>query len=663
VPKTNRLANEKSPYLRQHATNPVDWYPWGEEAFAKAKREKKPIFLSIGYSSCHWCHVMEHECFADEEVAALLNKYFVSIKVDREERPDVDAIYMRAVTDVMGQQGGWPLSLWLTPDKKPFAGRTYFPKKVFMDVLQRIADAWADAGTRAKIEQDGATITEHLQRAYARERQGELSPQLIELARYAAERNSDRQMGGWGGPQHAPKFPNPPVIELLLRFHLRKGDEDALATADLALTRMALGGIHDHVGGGFHRYSTTRDWLVPHFEKMLYDNAQLLALYAWAYRITGKELYRATALDTARWVMREMTGEQGGFYSAQDADDPGGPEGEGGFYTWTVAEVKALLDEKEAAAFLARFDVTPKGNWDHRPGRNILQVRVDAPEADVAGALAKLYAAREKRPKPMTDTKVLAGWNGLMISGFCWSHQLLGDRSHLDAALRAGKFLRDRMWKDGRLLRRWADGEAAHDGVLDDYAWVVRGWLDLYESTFDERWLKDAMKLQEQADALFFDDEGGGYFYTAKDGEALIARGKDAFDQARPAGNAVMAHNLLRLMHLTGNLAYRERADRTFSAFGESTGAALYSAGALLCALDFAAEDTREVFIADGDGFDALVEAVWRHPNRNRVLAKAPSFLEPAQGKKAIDGKAAAYVCRNFSCLAPVTEASKLKLD
>jgi len=647
VPQKNRLAGEKSPYLLQHATNPVDWYPWGEEAFAKAKEENKPVFLSIGYSSCHWCHVMEHESFDDGEVAALLNEHFVSIKVDREERPDVDAVYMRAVTDVLGIQGGWPLSVWLTPDREPFVGGTYFPKDRFMNALEQIAKAWADPEKRARIEKDGETVTAHLQKALDRGEEGELSPQLVALAAHAAVRNADRQMGGWGGPQQAPKFPQPSVIELLLRFHLRDGDEDALAAAELALTRMARGGIHDHVGGGFHRYSTTRDWLVPHFEKMLYDNAQLLGLYAWAYRITGDELYRETALDTARWVMREMTGEHGAFFSAQDADDPGGPEGEGGFYVWTLDQVRGLLDDPSGV--LARFDVTEKGNWPHRPGANILQVRDDAPDADVSREL-----------ETMTDTKVLAGWNGLMISGFCWSFQLLGEQGHLDAAVRAGEFIRKKMWIDGRLRRRWADGEAAHDGVLDDYAWVVSAFIDLYESTFEERWLKDAIALQAKADELFFDRAGGGYYYTAKDGEKLIARGKDALDHARPAGNAVMAENLMRLMHLTGDLSYRERARKTFDAFGDSAGRLLFHAAALLCALDYAADDTEEIFLADGEGFAELARAVWRSPARNRVVAKAPSFLEPAKGKNAVDGKAAAYVCRNFTCETPETDPGAL---
>ena len=673
--KTNRLAKEKSPYLRQHATNPVDWYPWGEEAFAKAKKENKPIFLSIGYSSCHWCHVMEHESFDDAEVAKLLNAHFVCIKVDREERPDVDAIYMKAATEVMRQRGGWPLSVWLTPDGKPFTAGTYFPKEHFMRLLTRIHEAWTDKEMHDKIVADSAQITRHLQRAYEGAEPDELTPDLVSLARFAAERSSDRKLGGWGGAQHAPKFPNCTVIELLLRYHLRHDDKEALETAELALEKMALGGIHDHVGGGFHRYSTTRDWLVPHFEKMLYDNAQLLPLYAWAYRITGKDLYRRTALDIAQWVQREMTGAGGGFFSAQDADDPGGPEGEGGFYIWDPKELEELLGKESAALIAERYDVSAKGNWEHRPGKSILQVIKRIPEGEeetralVGAAIAKMYATREKRPKPFTDEKVLAGWNGLMISGFCKSYQALGEKSHLDSAVRAGEFVRRKMWKDGRLLRRWAGGDAAHDGVLDDYAWVVRAWLDLYETTFDESWLRDAIALQKKADELFMDKAKGGYFYTTKDGENLIARGKDAFDHARPAGNSVMAHNLLRLMHFTGNLAYREEAQRTFNAFGEQAPRALFYFGALMCALDFAADDTREIFIAgarDDKRTQALIDTVWHDTNPNRVLALVTPELEkllpPTKGKEPVKGAPAAYVCRNFTCLAPVTDPAKLSL-
>ena len=683
VKKENRLAQEKSPYLRQHRHNPVDWYPWGKAAFEKAQKDGKLIFLSIGYSSCHWCHVMEHESFDDDEVAALLNKHFVCVKVDREERPDVDAVYMDAV-QALRVQGGWPLSVWLTPDKEPIHGGTYFPKAHFLQLNERIQEMWSDPEGKKRMLQTSRGLVDFLKENSGGEDPDVVTVQMIELARYAAERSSDRELGGWGhAPAFAPKFPNCNAIELMLRYHLRHGDKEALAVATLALEKMALGGIHDHVGGGFHRYSTTRDWLVPHFEKMLYDNAQLLELYAWAFRITGNELFRAAAMDTARWVQREMTGDAGGFYSAQDADDPGGPEGEGGFYIWNPEGLIELLGKDAARAVALRYDVTAGGNWSHRKGESILQVVQPIPSvakemgrgeeevrALLAEALPKMYEAREKRPKPMTDTKVLAGWNGLMISGFCRAYQALGEPSHLESAVRAGTFVRNEMWRDGRLLRRWAEGEAAHDGVLDDYAWVVAAWLDLYECTFDESWLRDAIALQKKADELFQDAARGGYFYTAKDGEKLIVRGKDAYDKARPSGNGVMGQNLARLLHFTGNLAYREQAKRTIDAFGETVGRASYSSAQLLNALDFLADDTREIFVAgarDDAATKALIERVWRDPNPNRVIALVTpglvKLLPPAKGKEPVDGKPAAYVCRGFACLAPVTDPEQIDLS
>jgi len=687
VKKENRLAKEKSPYLRQHRHNPVDWFPWGKEAFAKAKKEGKLIFLSIGYSSCHWCHVMEHESFDDDEVATLLNKHFVCIKVDREERPDVDAVYMDAA-QALRIQGGWPLSIWMTPEKEPFHAGTYFPKATFLQLLTRVHEVWSSPDGRKQITNSSRQLVDFLKANAGGGEAGEADKQLIELARYAAERSSDREQGGWGRPPaYAPKFPGCTAIDLLLRFYLRHGDDGALKTATLALEKMALGGIHDHVGGGFHRYSTTRDWLVPHFEKMLYDNAQLLPLYAWAYRITGNELFRDAAMDTARWVQREMTGAEGGFFSAQDADDPGGPEGEGGFYIWDPEGLEELLAEslgKDAARAVAlRYDVTAQGNWSHRKGMSILQVVQAIPsvakemgrgEEEVrkllAEALPKMYAAREKRPKPMTDTKILSGWNGLMVSGFCRAYQALGEKSHLDSAVRAGSFVRKEMWRDGRLLRRWAEGDAAHDGVLDDYAWVIASWLDLYECTFDASWLRDAIALQKKADELFLDAAKGGYFYTAKDGEELIVRSKDADDKSRPSGNSVMAQNLARLMHFTGNLAYREQAKRTIDAFGETMARSLYYNAGMLNALDLMADDTREIFIAgklDDPKTRALIERVWRDTNPNRVLAVVTPELEkllpPTKGKGVVDGQPAAYVCRNFACLAPVTDPAKLDLS
>jgi len=690
VTPTNRLALEKSAYLRQHADNPVDWYPWGEEAFAKAKAENKPVFLSIGYSSCHWCHVMEHECFADQEVAAYLNGHFVSIKVDREERPDVDDVYMKAVVYGMRQGGGWPLSVWLTPEGKPFFGGTYFPKLAdpaigrpgFLDLLQRIAELWADPEKRTRIVEDSGKLADLVKAVAAFDESGPLGPEALVAARKEMANGYDTELGGFSSPPgYAPKFPGPSTIEAAFRAWLRDPkDTEARTMAVTTLAKMARGGIHDQLGGGFHRYSTTRDWLLPHFEKMLYDNAQLLALYAWAYRVTGDALFERTARDIARWVRREMTSPEGAFYGAQDADDPGGPEGEGGFYSWSPEEVDALFDAREAAVVRAWFDVTDAGNWPEKSGKSILQLRNTEEEAARAAgmtqpefralidrATARMYEEREKRPKPMTDTKVLASWNALMISGFCRAYQALGDREFKDAALADGRFLREHLVKDGRVLRRWADGETAHDGVLDDYAYVVAAWLDLYETTFDRTWLEEALKLHAKTLDLFGDAEEGGFFFTAKDGEELLARSKPGFDSAIPSGNGVMAMNLLRIHKLTGDRAARELAMRTLGKFGGSIAQAPLGAGALLNALDFAQPGSREIFIAgapDDPATRALVEAVWRSPDPNRVLVLVTpgidKLLPPAEGKTTVDGKPAAYVCRDFTCEAPTTDPEAL---
>ncbi|MHC4342530.1 MAG: thioredoxin domain-containing protein [Planctomycetota bacterium] len=686
--EVNRLIHEKSPYLRQHAYNPVDWFPWGKEAFDKAAKEDKPIFLSIGYSSCHWCHVMEHESFDDDEVAAILNEKFVCIKVDREERPDVDEVYMNAISLVLRRQGGWPLSVWMTPQGKPFEGGTYFPKTArmgmpgFIDVLNAIAKAWADPETRKKIEADGSRIADFVQEVYDMEEPEALGAETLESAREMAEAQFDETYGGFGWPpRFAPKFPSSSSLELMLRWALRKKDKTAMKVVDKSLEAMAHGGIHDHVGGGFHRYSTTRDWLVPHFEKMLYDNAQLLGLYAWAHLATGRTLYAETARDIARWVQVEMTDPKGGFFSAQDADDPGGPEGEGGFYVWDPAAIGELFDETESKVLSARFDITEQGNWPERPGKSLLQVvrtkeevaktcgvKPEEVEAILERCIRRMYDVREKRPKPMTDTKVLSGWNGLMISGFAKAYQALGETSYLDSALAAGRFLRKELIKEGRLQRRWAEGEAAHDAVAADYAYVIAAFLDLYESTFEIEWLEEALRLNRKAVELFYDPKEGGFFFTAKDGEKLIARGKSGFDQARPSGNGVMALNLLRIAELSGDMEAREKAKKTLDYFGARVSQAALGFSAVLNALDFMQKDTREIFIAgpmEDPATRALIDAVWKDPSPNRVVALVTpgveKLLPPAKGKVVVDGKPAAYVCRNFTCAAPVTDPKLMR--
>jgi len=670
----NRLAHEKSPYLRQHAENPVDWYPWGDEAFAKAAAEGKPVFLSIGYSSCHWCHVMEHESFADPELAKFLNERFVSVKVDREERPDVDDVYMNAVT-AMGVGGGWPLSAFLAPDRTPFTGGTYFPpvdsfgRPSFRRVLQSIAEWWGDPERRKELETRGRKVAEFVKEAYESPGQGELDPGALERARRSLDACFDATHGGFGS---APKFPSPTTVEFALRWAIREKDASALAMAEKTLDAMALGGIHDHVGGGFHRYSTTRDWLVPHFEKMLYDNAQLLGLYAWAFLATGKPLYAETARDIALWVAREMTDPSGGFYSAQDADDPGGPEGEGGFYVWTPGELAAVLGRDEAEKLALWLDVRPGGNWHEKPGKSILQRVRPAEESKelLDRARARLYEARERRPKPMTDRKILADWNGLMISGLCRAHQALGDAALLDAALRAGAFVLATMVEEGRVVRRRVcEGEGAHLGVLDDHAFLVQACLDLYETSFERRWLEAALSIAARARDLFHDGAGrGGWFYTARDGEALLARGKNGYDQARPSGNGVMAMNDLRIAALTGDAAARERAEGTFSFFGARVAESALGFSALLSALEFSRGGVRQIFFAgrrDDPALRSLVEAAWRDPDPHRVLALAEpgveALLPAARGKAPAAGRAAAYVCRDFACRAPVTDPAALR--
>jgi len=674
--KLNRLANEKSLYLRQHGANPVDWYPWGKEAFEKAKRENKPIFLSIGYSSCHWCHVMEHECFEDDDVAKVLNDHFVSIKVDREERPDVDEVYMSAAQALMRGGGGWPLSVWMTPDKKPFFAGTYFPKHAnpqlgagigFLDILGRINEAWNNPQQRKQIEDSGKRVAEFVQSTYDAEDPDELTVEAIKTARVMAEGAYDPVSGGFASaPRFAPKFPSPSTVEMFLRYALRYKDKKARDIVTHTLTMMAWGGIHDHVGGGFHRYSVTREWLVPHFEKMLYDNGQLLALYAWAYLVTGDEHYADTARDIGTWVLREMTGDNGGFLAAQDADDPGGPEGEGGFYVWDKAGIESVLGVKAAHPVLQRFGIKESGNWQEKPGQYLLQV-VDRSVAFDPASRKKLYENRETRPKPLTDEKVLTSWNGLMISGFARSYQVFLDKRHLDAAVASASFIKGVMTRDdGRLIRRWAGGEAAHDGVLVDYAYMIAAYLDLYETTFDIEWLKEALRLNELTIKLFHDPKEGGFFFTANDSETLIARGKPGYDNARPSGNGAMAMNLARIAELTGDLKMKALAKKTLDYFGARVTQSATAFGAILNTLDFM-DNTREIFIAgalDDPATRALIEAVWRDPDRNRVIAvvtpEIEKLLPPAAGKPQVNGKPAAYVCRNFVCKLPVTDPKEL---
>src|SRR5213080_2853133 len=595
---TNRLAREKSPYLLQHAHNPVDWYPWGEEAFAKARRENKPIFLSIGYSTCHWCHVMAHESFEDEATAAIMNREFVSIKVDREERPDVDRVYMTFVQATTGG-GGWPMSVWLTPDLKPFVGGTYFPpvdrygQPGFTKVLERIAAAWKQ--DHAKIADQGSKLLEALresQNAQA-ETTAKIDNQFFQTAYEQLSRSFDDKEGGFGT---APKFPRPVSQNFLTRFYARdpKGESGkrALEMDLLTLRKMAAGGMHDHLGGGFHRYSVDRYWHVPHFEKMLYDQAQLAVVYLDAFQITQDRQFASVARDILDYVARDMTSNEGGFFSAEDADslfEHGKPEhGEGAFYIWTKNEIDTALGNA-AEIFDFHYGVQSHGNapegsdpQDEFRGKNILIERhtiaetaqhFQKPEDAVRDLLRqsreKLFAIRSKRPRPHFDDKIIAAWNGLMISAYARAAQILDEPRYLKSATLATNFVRAHLWDDAKktLYRSYREGRGRVEGFTDDYAFVIKGLLDLYEASFDIEWLKFAIELQETQDRLFFDGKNGGYFSTSGKDESVVLRMKDDNDSAEPASSSVAAHNLLRLAQIRDKKQWEERAEKTTGAF------------------------------------------------------------------------------------------------
>ena len=679
----NRLAREKSPYLLQHAGNPVDWFPWGEEAFAKARAEEKPIFLSIGYSTCHWCHVMERESFEDPEVGRILSEHFVAIKVDREERPDVDTIYMTVCQALTGS-GGWPLHAVLTPDRKPFFAGTYFPpeskygRPSFKQLLYQLIGAWEDQ--RDKVHEAATQITLAVSAHFTGSPGGELGEETLRSAFEELASRFDPEHGGFG---RAPKFPTPHQLTFLLRYWNRTGDERALAMVEATLQRMRMGGIYDHVGFGFHRYSTDREWLVPHFEKMLYDQALLLTAYAEAYQATGNPLYAAVVREITAYVVRDLRGPEGAFHSAEDADSEGE---EGKFYVWTRAEIESLLDPDEAALYVRAYGIEPGGNWvdeakGERPGTNIPHL-VDDPGRVAQGfgldpraaaerleaAREKLFAARGGRVRPHRDDKVLASWNGLWIGALATAAQALEDPAFADAAERALSFVTTHLVReDGRLLARYRDGEAAHAAYLDDYAFLLWGALELYEATFAARHLETAARLARDMDRLFRDEEGGGYFFTGTDrDEALLARTKDAYDGAVPSGNSMAALGLLRLARMTGEAVWEERARSIFRAFSGTVRSIPSAHTQMLSALEFALRPSREIVIASADGdaegaamareatrrFLPDTVVLWNRPSEAESLREfAPSALE----QRPVEGKASAYVCESFACRAPVT--------
>ncbi len=700
---TNRLADEKSPYLLQHAHNPVEWYPWGEEAFAKARRENKPIFLSVGYSTCHWCHVMAHESFENEEVAAIMNREFVNIKVDREERPDVDRVYMTFVQATTGG-GGWPMSVWLTPDLKPFVGGTYFPPEDrygqpgFKKVLERIAAAWKQ--DHEKIAGQGASIVEALREAQTAQPAAaeKIDARILDAAYEQFSRSFDARDGGFGG---APKFPRPVTLNFLSRFYARdpssESGKHALEMDLITLRKMAAGGMHDHLGGGFHRYSVDRYWHVPHFEKMLYDQAQLAVAYLDAFQITQDRQFASVARDILDYVARDLTSNEGGFFSAEDADslfEHGKPEhGEGAFYIWTKKEIDTALGNA-AEIFDFHYGVQSHGNapegsdpQDEFRGKNILIERhtiaetaqhFQKPEDAVRDLLRqsreKLFAIRSKRPRPHLDDKIIAAWNGLMISAYARAAQILDEPRYLKSATLATNFVRAHLWDDSKktLYRSYREGRGRVEGFADDYAFVIHGLLDLYEASFDIEWLKFAIELQETQDRLFFDGKNGGYFSTSGKDESVVLRMKDDNDSAEPAASSVAAHNLLRLAQIRDKKQWEERAEKTISAFRTTLSRFPSAMPQILVALDFSSRKPRQIVIAgkkDAPETKALLSEVHRHFLPTTILLVADGAegqkylgeeLEAIHGMSMVDEKPAAYVCEDFTCKAPVIDSNQL---
>ena len=681
---TNRLVLETSPYLLQHAHNPVNWFPWSDEAVAEARRLGRPVFLSIGYSTCHWCHVMEAESFEDLEIATFLNLHYVAVKVDREERPDVDAVYMTAVQKLTGS-GGWPMSMWLNPDRQPFFGGTYFPPRDgargtrhgFLTILGTLATTFHREPERV------AKAAEAVVQVVRQEMQGEPAqatgqPEvpgrevIATTVEYFGRAFDDVN----GGVRRAPKFPSNVPVRLLLRHARRSGDNEALRMATVTLSKMAGGGMYDQLGGGFHRYSTDAVWLVPHFEKMLYDNALLVTAYAEAFQVTGRPELGRVARETCDYVLREMTDGGGGFYSATDADslDEAGHLEEGAFFVWTAEEIRRVLAEGQVSdatveLFLRHYDVKPEGNWE---GHTILNVPVpdEANWALLGEARAHLYQARSRRPPPLRDEKILAAWNGLMISGLAVAGRLLDEPRFVAAAARAATFvlgsLRD---EAGALQRSYKDGRARQLGFLDDHAFMAAGLLDLYEATSDPRWLDQALRLARETEALFA-DPAGGWFMTGAGHEALIARERPAYDGAEPSGTSVAMMNAVRLAAYTDDTAWRDIAARAFRAHAAVLAERPMAMTEALLALDFFHGEPRELVVvwphgatrADAEPLlavlrrtflPAAVTAIGSEAEVARIGAVAPF----ARDKVALGGKATAYVCRQGRCQLPVTDA------
>ncbi len=681
----NRLFKEKSPYLLQHAYNSVDWFPWNEEAFEKARSEDKPIFLSIGYSTCHWCHVMEKESFEDNEVAALMNDAFINIKVDREERPDIDTVYM-SVCQMMTGGGGWPMTIIMTPDKKPFFAGTYFPKdsrygRIGMrELVPRIKDVWQNK--RDEINKSAHEITEALRNSSGSTNGSQLNADVLFRAFNEFENRFDNVYGGFGS---APKFPSPHNLSFLLRYYKRSGNTHSLNIVEKTLTEMRKGGIYDQIGFGFARYSTDREWLVPHFEKMLYDQALIAIAYTELYQLTKNESYKKTVEEILEYVTRDMTSPEGGFFSAEDADSEGE---EGKFYLWTVDEVTEFLEKDEADIIVSLFNLKQDGNWidpvhGGSNGTNILHIKKTPeeifPDNDARKFLStdefelirkKLFNHREKRIHPHKDDKILTDWNGLMISAFARASSAFNNAGFENAAVKAMKFIRNKLsQKSGRLLHRFRDGEAGLQAHIDDYAFIVRAALDLYEATFDVQYLKYALKLTDLQIELFWDDEDGGFFFTSKDSEELIVRQKEIYDGAIPSGNSVSLLNLLRLARITGRADLKNKGDALVKCFSGAVSKAPFVFSQFLCGLDFLLGPSYEFVIAGNDNdpnTKKIINLVRNKfiPNKiillkNKISTELDNIATFTKDLKMIDGKTTLYLCRDYTCEVPVNNLSK----
>ncbi len=665
----NRLAGEISPYLQQHAANPVAWQPWDDAALEQAIVQDKPVFLSIGYAACHWCHVMEHECFEDESMAELMNRHFINIKVDREERPDLDEIYMKAVVAMTGQ-GGWPMSVFLTPDLRPFYGGTYFPPERrygipgFREVLEQLVAFWA--GDRTRLLQNASQLVTLIQSQAAVITGTDNIPaeSLCDEAVKVLEDSFDPRWGGWG---QAPKFPSSSAIALLLRVHKRTGRENLMSMATETLDRMRSGGIYDHLGGGFHRYSVDEEWRVPHFEKMLYDNAQLAVAYLEAWQATGRDDYRVILRETLDYLVREMQDNAGGFYASQDADSE---EGEGAYYLWTYDEIMGLLGEEEGNQFCAAYGVKPGGNFASHDsghhGKNVLfRERSDS---DLSAMRTVLLIERQQRTAPKTDDKVLTSWNGMAITAFARAALAFGDAHYGNAALKAGTFLRDVMFANGTLLRTWRAGKAHLPAYLDDYAAFANACIDLYEYTADFSWIELAQNLVEEMIGRFHNGEGGGFFSTGEEHRHLLVRMYSMHDTAEPSGNSMAYLVLIRLAAVLGEERYRSLAENTLRAAAPMMQRAPSAALSFLTAAEMRLSGAVEITLGGDREYPAMkafqtVVGEQFIPGRVIVYAgeaERKRNIPLVRGRNAVDGSPCVWVCRNRSCMAPATTTDEL---